>query len=261
MSSLAVVDMLASQLPEVNVALGAGIAIFARMAGFIRYAPVLSRSEIPNMVKLSIALLLTIIITTFMHPNLPPHGVSLIYCIVVNYVCGAIIGFVANCIVQVVAAGGDIMNMQMGISSAMVLDPTSQSQVSVMGKLFALMGILIFIDIGGVYWMLEAFLRSFQVFPMYGAAIPIEQFASVQHLSEITSNILFFGLQIASPVLLATLGQDIILGLISKTAPQVNVFQLSFLFKPVLGAAIIMLILPIFFNVIKDYFLSFAHIF
>ena len=259
--TLAVVDMLSSQLPELNTALGAGIAIFARMAGFVRYAPVLSRSEIPNMVKLSIALLLTIIFTTFMHPPLPPHGVSLVYCIIINYICGAVIGFVANCIVQVVAAGGDIMNMQMGLSSAMVLDPTTQSQVSILGKLFALLGIIIFIDIGGVYWLIEAFLRSFEVFPMYGSAIPIEQFASVQHLSEITSNILFFGLQIASPVLLATLGQDIILGLISKTAPQVNVFQLSFLFKPVLGAAIIMFILPIFFNTIKDYFLSFAHIF
>lgn len=258
---LAVVEMLSTQLPEINVALGAGIAIFARMAGFVRYAPVLSRSEIPNTVKLSVALLLTIIFTTFLHPPLPPHGISLIYCIIVNYVCGAIIGFVANCIVQVVSAGGDIMNMQMGLSSAMVLDPSTQSQVSILGKLFGLLGVIIFIDIGGVYWLIEAFLRSFEVFPMYGSAIPVEQFASVQHLSEITSNILFFGLQIAAPVLLATLGQDIILGLISKTAPQVNVFQLSFLFKPVLGAAIIMFILPIFINIIKDYFLSFANIF
>ena len=258
---LAVVDLISTQMPEINTALGAGIAIFARMAGFTRYAPVLSRSEIPNMVKLSIALLLTIIFTTIMHPPLPPHGVSLVYCIIVNYVCGALIGFVANCIVQVVAAGGDIMNMQMGLSSAMVLDPTTQSQVSILGKVFALLGIIIFIDIGGVYFLIEAFMRSFEVFPMYGQAIPIEQLASIQHLSELTGNILFFGLQIASPVLLATLGQDIILGLISKTAPQVNVFQLSFLFKPVLGAAIILAIMPIFVNVIKDYFISFASIF
>ena len=62
---LAVVDMISTQMPELNMALGAGIAIFARMAGFTRYAPVLSRSEIPNMVKLSVALLLTIIFTTF----------------------------------------------------------------------------------------------------------------------------------------------------------------------------------------------------
>ena len=69
------------------------------------------------------------------------------------------------------------------------------------------------------------------------------------------------GLQIASPVLLATLGQDIILGVISKTAPQVNVFQLSFLFKPVLGAAILVWIMPMLINIITDYFISYSKIF
>jgi len=77
----------------------------------------------------------------------------------------------------------------------------------------------------------------------------------------LTGNVLFIGMQIAAPVLLATLGQDIILGIISKTAPQVNVFQLSFLFKPVLGAAILIWILPILVNVITDFFNSYATIF
>ena len=69
------------------------------------------------------------------------------------------------------------------------------------------------------------------------------------------------GLQIASPVLLATMGQDIILGVISKTAPQINVFQLSFLFKPVFGVAILMWIMPILIDIINDYFTSFSNIF
>ena len=75
-----------------------------------------------------------------------------------------------------------------------------------------------------------------------------------------SSNVLFMGLQVASPILLATLGQDIILGVISKTAPQVNVFQLSFLFKPVFGAAIMVWILPMLINIITDYYQSFANI-
>ena len=56
------------------------------------------------------------------------------------------------------------------------------------------------------------------------------------------------------------MAQDIILGVISRTAPQVNVFQLSFLFKPVLGAAIMVWILPMFMNVIEQYFISFSNI-
>ena len=76
-----------------------------------------------------------------------------------------------------------------------------------------------------------------------------------------TSNVLYIGLQLAAPILLATLGQDIILGIISRTAPQVNVFQLSFLFKPVFGAAIMIWILPMLVNIITDFFTSHAAIF
>ena len=83
----------------------------------------------------------------------------------------------------------------------------------------------------------------------------------MDYLIKMTSNVLYMGLQIASPVLLATLGQDIILGVISKTAPQVNVFQLSFLFKPVFGAAILIWIMPQLLGVINDYFLAYKGIF
>ena len=124
-----------------------------------------------------------------------------------------------------------------------------------------LLAVILFIDVGGVYWLINALHRSFEVFPLYANAIPMDQIVNKEYLVTLTSNVLYVGLQIASPVLLATLGQDLILGIISKTAPQVNVFQLSFLFKPVLGAAILLWIMPIIVNVINDYFISFAKIF
>ena len=130
-----------------------------------------------------------------------------------------------------------------------------------MGKFLGLMGLLIFINIGGLYWILNAFIRSFEIFPVYATSLPLEQLINKEYLVTITSNILYVGLQFASPILIATLGQDIILGIISKTAPQINVFQLSFLFKPVMGAALLTFIMPLLFNVVNEYFLSFANIF
>ena len=154
-----------------------------------------------------------------------------------------------------------MINMQMGLSSAMVLDPTTQSQTSILSRIFGLLGILIFIQVGGIYWLFRALMRTFEIFPVFATSVPLEQLVNLDYVIQLSSNVLYMGLQIASPVLLATLGQDIILGVISKTAPQVNVFQLSFLFKPVLGAAIMIWILPMLFSVISDYFNSFANIF
>lgn len=247
--------------PEINSALGAGILVFVRFLGLMRFAPVLNRKEIPGIVKLSFSLIFTVILVSVLKPPAPPQGVSLIYSVIINFVFGALMGYVANCIMSAIEAGGDMINMQMGLSSSMVLDPTTQSQVSILGKFIGLLGILIFMNIGGLYWIFNAFLRSFEIFPVYAASIPLDKIVNMQYIITITSNVLYVGLQIASPILLATLGQDIILGIISKTAPQINVFQLSFLFKPVFGAALLLWIMPILCNVISDYFLSFSQIF
>ena len=256
-----VLEAFPKYFPEINAALGGGIFIFARVIGFIRFAPVLNRKEIPGVVKLAFALILTIILMMTVHTGPVPSGSSLILGLILNVVGGMLVGFIANCIVLAISAAGDMINMQMGLSSAMVLDPTVGTQVSILGNFFGLLAVILFIDVGGLYWLINALHRSFEIFPIYANAIPMDRLVNKEYLVTITSNVLYIGLQIASPVLLATLGQDLILGIISKTAPQVNVFQLSFLFKPVLGAAILLWIMPVLVNVINDYFMSFAKIF
>ncbi len=247
--------------PEMNNVISAGIPVFARVAGLMRTAPFLQRNEIPMIAKTGFALILTIMILMILKPAAQPSDVSIIYAIVVNFLCGAILGFIVNCIVKAIESGGDMINMQQGVSSATIMDPTTSSQISIMGRIFSIFGLIIFLEIGGAYWTFNAFIRTFEIFPIYAYAIPMEEIINMPYLVKITSNVLYIGLQIAAPVLIATLGQDIILGIISKTAPQVNVFQMSFLFKPCLGAAILILIMPSLFNVISDFFLSFSNIF
>ena len=255
-----IIEELMKMFPMLNAYLAAGIFIFARMLGFFRLAPVFNRKEIPGMVKLGLILLITIVLTCVTKPDVTIIKDSFALSILLNMVVGAMIGYIAQLILLAVDAGGDMVNMQMGLSSAMVLDPTTSSQVSIVGKCFQLLGLIIFIQLGGIYWLLSALIRSFEIFPLDATIIPLQQLVNLDYMVELSSNVLFMGLQIASPILLATLGQDIILGVISKTAPQVNVFQLSFLFKPVLGAAIMVWLLPMLVNIISDYFLSFAKI-
>ena len=247
--------------PEINMALGSGIMVFLRLVGLMRFAPVLSKSEIPSMVRLSFAIISTIIICGVIKPTPPTDGTPIFLCMALNFIFGAIIGYIANCVLAAVLTGGDMINTQMGLSSAMIMDPSTKSQVSVMANFFSVLALLIFMYSGGVYWLFNAIIKSFTVFPMYSVDFHFEKIVNIQYLSEVTANILFTGMHIAGPILLATLGQDIILGIISKTAPQVNVFSLSFLFKPVMGAFILIVILPMLINVITDFLVSYANIF
>lgn len=247
--------------PEINNVLAGGIPILARIAGLMRSAPFLKRTEIPAIAKMGFTVIFTVILLMTIRPEMPPQGVSIIYSVVINFLCGALIGYIVNCILLAIESGGDMINMQQGVSSATILDPSSGAQVSIVGKLFGILGLIIFLEIGGAYWTFNALIRSFEIFPVYASFIPLEKIIDMDYLVKITSNVLYIGLQIASPVLLATLGQDIILGIISRTAPQINVFQMSFLFKPCMGSAIMIAILPMLYNVITDFFMSFSNIF
>ena len=254
-------NQIAILFPEFEKYFSAGFIVFARMLGFIRFAPIFNRKDINTVVKLSLAFLVTMMITPLLNPTAPPSGISPILLWLLNFAVGAIIGYIAQLIILAIEAGGDMINTQMGLSSAMVMDPTTNSQTSILSRMITLLGICIFIQLGGLYWLFNALLRSFEIFPVYAVHIPLEKIINLDYLVKTTSNVLYMGLQIASPVLLATLGQDIILGVISKTAPQVNVFQLSFLFKPVFGAAILIWIMPMLIGVISDFFLSFSSIY
>ena len=256
-----VLSQFAKLFPEINLALGAGVMIFSRFIGLMQFAPGFNRKEVPTIARLYFALIMTVIAASVIKIPQPPAHTSMILCIILNYLFGALIGFITNCVIATITAGGDMINTQMGMSSAMVMDPTSKAQTSIVGNLFTLLGVIIFMSIGGLYWLIEAFIRSFEIFSMYGINMPLEKVVNMDYLILLTSNIFVVGMQIASPVLLATLGQDIILGTISKTAPQVNVFQMSFLFKPVMGALILTWILPMLINIITEYISSFSNIF
>ncbi len=247
--------------PTINTYLMAGALVFGRLIGFFRFAPIFNRKDIPALVKIPLALLVTIAIVPFLSPEkVMTQSDSFMLSLVLNIVTGAVIGYMAQLITLAVDSGAEMINMQMGLQSATALDPTTSAQVSILTKLISLMGILIFIQVGGIFWLFKALLRSFEIFPLYSVSLPIAKLANMELLIKMSSNTLYMGLQIASPILLATLAQDIILGVISRTAPQVNVFTLSFLFKPVIGAAILVWILPMLMNVIEEYFLTFSNI-
>ena len=122
-------DQLVAQMsilfPEFSRWFGGGFIVFARLLGFIRFAPVFNRKEIAGLVKLAFAFILTIILTPLLKPAMPPAGISPMLLILLNFAVGAIIGYIAQLLILAIEAGGDMINTQMGLSSAMVMDPTS----------------------------------------------------------------------------------------------------------------------------------------
>lgn len=250
-----------SKIPNFQNCFYAGILIFPRFMGFVIAAPVFSRKDVSYLIKLGFMLMLTISFVPFYKNVTPPPDTSFFLSILLNFIFGAMIGYMAAVIFETITAAGEMVNMQMGLQSSMMFDPNAGGQTSVMGRFFMYFGTVIFIHIGGLYWLLLAFTRGFEVFPLYGTSIPLKEIVDLNYIIYLTGNVLFIGLQIAAPVVITTLCQDIVLGIISKIAPQINVFQLSFLFKPLVGTIIMLIILPLLANTIIDYFNYYSKIF
>lgn len=249
------------KIPNYENYLYSFILMFPRFAGFVIIAPIFNRKDFPGLAKVSFVAIMSIVFLGYFENTPPPPDTSFFLSILLNFVFGMLIGFVVLAIFETIRAAGEMVNMQMGMQSAVMFDQNSKSQTSVMGRFFTYLGTVIFIHIGGFFWMFMAFERGFDIFPLYGTSIPLQEIVNLDYMIFLTGNILFIGLQIASPVVITTLCQDLILGIISKTAPQVNVFQLSFLFKPLVGSLIMLIIFPLVTNSIVDYFYYYSKIY
>lgn len=257
-------------LGEHGAMLDYGLLVFARVLGFLVMAPVFNRRDIAFNIKLAFAVILTCMLLFHIpidaahspmrftqNGNLGPFVLLL----GVNATVGALLGFIADMILRAVFSAGSMMNNQIGLSSAMVFDPSSRAQVMLLERLFGFLGTLAFLHIGGVYWLVLALKRSFTVFPLLAINPDIVGQINISYLITVSGNVLTIATILAAPILVVTLAIDVILGIVNRTAQQIPVFQLSFALKPCIGVAVFLATLPLFMQVMMNFLSQYASFF
>ena len=114
------IQQMAILFPEFDRWFSAGFIVFARLLGFIRFAPIFNRKEIAGLVKLALVFILTIMLTPLLKPAAPPAGISPLLLLLLNFAVGAIIGYIAQLLILAIEAGGDMINTQMGLSLSLI---------------------------------------------------------------------------------------------------------------------------------------------
>lgn len=245
--------------------LNTGLLLLARVLAFTAFAPVLSRKDIPFNIKTAFALVITIMLIWLVpQANIPSQTPTIgqfFYLLLLNAFIGALVALIAGMIHRVIAAAGSMMNNQIGLSSAMIFDPSSRAQVMLLDQFFGLFATVIFIYIGGLYWLLDALKRTIDIFPVYGYAHPFTDVIDLSYLSTVAGNSIVIAVQLVAPVIVVTLAVDIMLGVVNRTAQQMPVFQLSFALKPAIGMGVLLVTLPIFIEAVIHYFRDFSKIF
>lgn len=219
---------------------GFGLFLIAmvRFSGFFLNTPVFSDNLMPTRVKAGLCALCAILIlphliSTQTLPNLSVTGYGIMA--VKELALGFLIGFIVLFLSSALRMGGNIIGMQIGFSFAQVADPGSNQSIGVISEILQLAGSLLFLFFNGHLIILKTFFYSFQMVPPSGLILTGNVIEEVLLYSKM---VFVCGLQIAMPIIAVVLVGDIALGIIARTVPKMNIFQLGFVVK-ILGGFIV----------------------
>ncbi|MBY0404745.1 MAG: flagellar biosynthetic protein FliR [Cyanobacteria bacterium] len=237
-----------------------------RVLAFVFFAPIFNRKDIVFNIKLSIAIFLSAsliwIIPVDAHGSFAKDNTGIFFLQVgMNAMIGTLLGFIADLILQSVYCAGDIINNQVGLSSAMFFDPASRKQSALMETLFIYITAVVFMYADGMHWLILALKRSFDVFPLYSLNQPIMQTINLSYLVGLSGHTLLIATQLAAPVMVVTMAVDVMLAVVNRTAQQIPVYQISSAVKPVIGILVMIVTLPLFLNVMMHYLQDYSKIF
>jgi len=154
---------------------------------------------------------------------------------------GMAFAFGIGAVFAALAAAGAILDLSIGFSLGGVIDPLTGTQSSLLQQLYAMIGVLVFIAIGGDGWVIAGLARSYEAIPLLDAP----QIGSLTAAAQLAfSGVFVAAIQVCAPVLLALIITDVAIGVVSKVVPQLNVFAVGFPAKIAVGLMLVGASLP-----------------
>lgn len=209
------------------------IVIGARVSALLSFAPFPGGSAVPVSIKAGLAIALTALLYPVYAPSVVPltatSGVGLI---ANELLIGLLTGMTVTFVFEAAQMAGQIVGMQVGFSLVNIIDPQTQVDTPVLSTLHQLIVTLIFLHLNVHHWLLRGAANSFVYLPV--GVVHLSGVA-VEGLLHAAAGIWVVAVQIAAPIIFATLLADIALGFIGKASPQLQVLFLSMSLKTVLA--------------------------
>ncbi|MCW2921923.1 MAG: flagellar biosynthetic protein FliR [Thermoleophilia bacterium] len=220
--------------------------VVARLSGLFLIAPVFSSPMIPPRIKLMVLLALAATMTPIVAtaaPTVPTGILPLIIAVGTESIIGLALGFSVAIVFSAVQVGASLIDTSIGFSMANIIDPLNNAQASVLGSFYSLVATLAFLAVDGHHWLLAGFKRSFDTIGL-GQTPDIEQMMT--NLFATFGSLFAMAFQIAAPVLVTLLLVDVVLGIIARVVPQMNVFFVGIPLKIGVGLVAVIICLPAF---------------
>ena len=225
------------------------LLVVFRLAGMALYAPLFGSARVPRIVRMMLILVLAASIAPGVKPpvNFPETSWGLAIAIGGEMAFGLAMGMVMSFVFVAVQWAGEIIGQQLGFSLGSVIDPAFGGQSSVMGDMYFMFTLVIFLIIGGHRTMIRGVRASFDTLPLLSLGVNHE---SLKTLIDLLHAATVLAMQLAAPILVTLVIVDLVLGLIGRTIPQMNVMSALLSVRSGLGILVIWCGLSLTGNVI-----------
>lgn len=217
---------------------------FFRVMALVASAPLFGARGIPARVKVSVAFLLTVLIAPLLPamPNVQPASAQGLFILVQQLIIGYAMGLAMRLAFTAMEMAGHIAGLQMGLGFATFFDPQNSSQIPLLGQFLGVMAMLLFLAFNGHLMVISALVESFNTLPVGQSAAAV----SWKALALAGGNIFSWGLLLAMPVLAALMLTNIALAVLTRAAPQLNIFVVGFPITLAIGFIVLAFSLPYF---------------
>jgi flagellar biosynthetic protein FliR len=234
------------------------VMVLTRISAFFLLIPVFGWKAIPVSIKIAVIVLLAIFFSSntalaisghFEHPGQVSFA-EVILLMANEATYGLALGLVVVLIFSVVKFSGKIVERQMGLSMAQIFDPLTSEKTQPMGSLLEMIFIILFLSANGHHLFLLIISRSFEVFPA-GSIPTISVLAS--GVTKAGSAMFIAGLRLAAPMLAAFLLLLIVLAILARIVPEMNILFISLPFRVGLGLVMAAIFLPFVSGFVSEF--------
>ncbi|MDE7447368.1 MAG: flagellar biosynthetic protein FliR [Lachnospiraceae bacterium] len=217
------------------------LLVLVRVSCFVFIAPFFSMSNTPKRVRIG----LSICVAVLLYQVVPRGGVSydtlLGYSIIVmkEAVTGLLVGFAANLCSTIVTFAGHIADMEMGLSMASMMDPTTKENATITGVYYNYMVLLMLMISGMHRYLLKALAETYLLIPVNG--VVLEGDSLLAAIAGFLSDYIVIGFRICLPIFAVMIILNAVLGVLAKVSPQLNMFAVGIQMKVLVGISILFL--------------------
>jgi flagellar biosynthetic protein FliR len=230
--------MISLTTAEINTWIVAFFFPLTRILALLAAAPPFNNAALTLRVRLMLGLAIAVAISPAL-PTVPPvepaSGIGL-WILALQLLIGLAMGFSIRLIFSAIDMAGNMIATQMGLGFATLYDPQNTAQTPVVSEFMGLLALLIFMALNGHLMLIATLAHSFTVIPISATAPGIGTWLNLANFGGVVFS---SGLLLALPILVALLITNIALGVLSRAAPQLNLFAVGFPLTLALGFAML----------------------